>query len=63
MGKLKELARESLHGKNTRFSYPNKIEKTDAEKLKEANQKTKTKQEVQNTMVVAALGASSTVYT
>ena len=40
MGKLKELARESLHGKRHEVFLPKKYdEKTDAEKLKEANLK------------------------
>ena len=62
MGKLKELARESLHGKKHAVFLPRKdAEKTDAEKLKEVNQNLKNKQRVQNTMVVTAPG--STVYT
>ena len=41
MGNLNELARESLHGKKHEVFMPKKYEKTDAERLNEANRKVK----------------------
>ena len=64
MGKLKELARESLHSKKHEVFLPKEdAEKTDADKLKEDNQESKKKTESSDAMVVAAPESSSTVYT
>ena len=67
MGKLKELASESIHGKQHKIFRPkNEEEKTDEDRLKEVNQKLANNQRgnrVSNTMIVTPAGATSTVYT
>ena len=67
MGRLKELANESINGKIRQIFKPKKDEeKTDEEKLKEINRKLPRNRgvnRVTNTMIVTPQGASSTVYT
>lgn len=67
MGKLKELASESVHGKQHEVFKPKKREeKTDEERLREVNRKLANNgrgNRVHNTMVVTPAGATSTVYT
>ena len=67
LGKLKELASESIHGKQHEIFRPKKEEeKTDEERLKELNRKLANNQRgnrVNNTMIVTPAGATSTVYT
>ena len=67
MGKLKDLARESIQGKQHDVFSPKKDEeKTDEEKLKEMNRKLARNRggnRVTNTVIVTPQGASSTVYT
>ena len=63
MGKLKDLARESIHGKKHDIFSPKKPEeKTEEENL---NRKLAKNQEgrVNNTVIVTPAGATSTVYT
>ena len=62
MGKLKDLARQSIHGKkHDIFSPKEDNEKTDEEKLKEVNRKLARNQEgrVHNTLVVTPAGATA----
>ena len=67
MGRLKELANESINGKIHQIFKPKKDEeKTEEEKLKEINRKLARNRgvnRVTNTMIVTPQGASSTVYT
>ena len=67
MGRLKELASESIHGKQHEVFKPKaENEKTDEERLKEVNRKLANNQRgnrVHNTMVVTPAGATSNVYT
>jgi hypothetical protein len=67
MGRLKELASESIHGKQHEIFRPKREEeKTDKERLKEMNRKlakNQTGNRVNNTMIVTPTGATSTVYT
>ena len=67
MGRLKELANESIDGKEHQIFKPKKDEeKTDEEKRKEINRKLARNRggnRVTNTMIVTPQGASSTVYT
>ena len=67
MGRLKELASESIHGKGHAVFKPKREEeKTDEERLKDVNRKLAKNQKgnrVHNTMVVTPAGATSTVYT
>ena len=67
MGRLKELASESIHGKvHAVFKPKREEEKTDEERLKDVNRKLAKNtmgNRVHNTMVVTPAGATSTVYT
>ena len=66
MGKLKDLACESINGKEQFFKPKNDEEKTAEEKLKEINRKLARNRggnRVTNTTIVTPQGASSTVYT
>ena len=67
MGKLKELANESIHGKQHDVFSPKKYEeKTDEEQQKEINRKVARNRggnRVTNTLIVTPKGASSNVYT
>ncbi len=67
MGRLKELASESIHGKQHEVFEPKKEdEKTDEEKSKAMNRKLAKNQRgnrVNNTMIVTPAGATSNVYT
>ena len=65
LGRLKELASESIHGvKHEVYKPKTADEKTDTEKLKEINRKLARKGgHVHNTMVITPEGATSTVFT
>ena len=66
MGKLKDLARQSIHGKKHDIFSPKEDNgETDEEKLKEVNRKLARNQagRVNNTLIVTPAGATSTVYT
>ena len=66
MGKLKDLARQSIHGKkHDIFSPKEDNEKTDEERLKEVNRKLARNQagRVNNTLIVTPAGATPAVYT
>jgi len=67
MGRLKDLASESIHGyKHDLYKPKTADEKTDAERLKEVNRKLAQHNKgnhVHNTMIVTPEGATSTVFT
>lgn len=66
LGKLKELASQSIHGvKHDVFKPKEEHEKTDNERMAEVNRKLANNQRgnrVHNTMIVAPAGSSATVY-